>query len=739
MIKTILSNSKNKKFLQSIYSHENSLKKLSNKELLSLIKNNLDNKSLSFAIIKEASIRTLNLDPFHTQLLGAFYLSQGKVIEMKTGEGKSLTAAIAAVYNSLLGHKSYIASVNEYLVKRDFDIYFPLFNFFDLTVDYTHSPNSKKDIYSSDIIYSVASTLIFDYLFDNMTYFKDDQSQLSRDFIIIDEIDSILIDEARTPFNVSGILSSPSFDFHQANSFVTSLVPDSDFILDFSLRSVTLLDSGVDKIESFFEIKLFQDDSSFIHFIEQSILANFFYKESIHYIIYENQIVLIDENTGVLLHGRHFSSGLQQAIEAKENIPLSPMTTIYAEITYQNYFHLFNKIAGMSGTIKTEESELSQVYGLEVVQLPTYKQNKRTDLPDLIFPTKNAKIQYLIKEVKKLHQLNIPILIGTSSVADNELIANLLLKEGLSINVLNAKNAFEESTIISQAGYAGSITIVTNMAGRGVDIKLDDISKNTGLFIFGFEKYESRRIDNQLRGRAGRQGDQGTTQFLVSLEDNIFNFLGDSKIINIIKNVGIDENEPINSKLISNQLLNAQKNIESTYFDLRKNLVQYDTIISKQRNIFYSLRNDILNYNLEQIVLKISDLTDFTTENVFTNDSLDFVALKNIYDISFDQQLSKDEFKSLLIKNIFFKYNDMPDEDTLMFLKSIYLDSLDKAWTKHIASLSDLKYGIGLRQLNHKDPLIEFNKESFFLFENFLKSIQIDILKSLLKIQFSKN
>lgn len=747
---------KNYKFNQFKKSIHSDFSKLSDKELLSLASSNKDSIYL-LNVVKEASKRVLGKNPYDEQLYGAKIIIDGMISEMKTGEGKSLVAAIAATVLGIQKRQVNIVTVNDYLVERDLTEQKPLFDFFNLSsgmiLSSDKDPKSKKLAYSSSIIYATNSELCFDYLRDNMVYDKDDKVQQSRDFVIIDEVDSILIDEARTPLIISGVSESNGIDLYAMNVFSDTLMSGkeivnenytkeytNDFFVDVKHNSLFLTDQGIQKVEEFFKIKnLYEnhDSSHIAHLVEQALIANHLYFKDVHYIIADNQLILIDENTGRLSIGKQLSNGLHQAIEAKEGIPLSVSTIVLSEISYQNFFKSFNKIGGMSGTAIGDIKEFQEIYHLDVIEVPTHKPVLRKDYKDLIFLTKNAKTKYLIKEIKKIHSKGQPILIGTASVEDNEYLATLLIKEGIPFNALNAKNAHLEAEIISNAGKVSAVTLATNMAGRGVDIKIDAAALAAGgLYVIGFERYTNSRIDNQLRGRSGRQGDVGESQFLISLEDDIIVKFGHSKLANLMNGLDFNENDIIESRFVSKSVEKAQKAVESLHFDYRKDLLKYDDIIHLQRKEIFKLRDSMLesDYDFDS---KIKELVSLSMHDLFVSGSLDKELLFERFGIELpsDSVFDLDTFSKIFIGNVFNKFKNIDISDANEIIRSVYLHVVDTYWREHLTHLEEMRKGVGLRQINQKDPLIEFNKEAFHLYGDMIKIIQIKILDSLLKLE----
>lgn len=760
---------KYQKLVSGINSLETTIKTLSDIELKEYAFTHKENTIKCLAAIREASFRTLNKRPFDVQLIGALTISEGKIAEMKTGEGKTLTAGIAATLNAIKGRTIFVVTVNDYLAQRDAEENMPLMQFFDLQVGLILSSikdNSfKKFQYSKNIIYGTNSEFGFDYLRDNMVYAIEDKVQCERDFVLIDEVDSILIDEARTPLIISGLQKETEIDFYAIDQLAKTLIEGketeeresfeyvkkttNDFVLNHKSRSVFLTESGVEKIEKALQIEnafLDHNTSKFIHAIEQSLIANYLFIEGKQYVIQDNKIILIDESTGRLATGRQLSNGLHQAIEAKENLEISDLTATVAEISYQNYFNTFKSLSGMTGTAKTEEAEFLEIYKLDVISIPTNKPIKREDKKDLIFLNEKSKINYLLKEVKEIHAKGQPILIGTNSVAQNNKLEEVLIKEGFKIEVLNAKNAARESEIIAKAGELNSITLATNMAGRGVDIKVTEESlKVGGLYVIGFERYENRRIDNQLRGRSGRQGDIGTSQFYISLEDPLIKIFGeeknDTKFKILMQKVGFKEEDVIESAMVTKSISKAQKRIEDMHFEGRKDLLKFDNVISTQRKEIYNIRDSILinfdyenrvNELIDYVSNKIFDHGEFTTQETIAENLLDYLK------IEFTEKLpeSKEDLANFIKRIIWDKFNVLTSEQKLYYVRMFYLQTLDEKWIAHLTEIDNLKAGINLRQINQKDPVTEFQKESYFMFLNLIEDIKINIVKVLFHLQF---
>jgi len=718
-----------------------------------------------FAIVKEAVKRTMNLNPFDVQLIGALSIVDGNISEMKTGEGKSLTAAIAATVLALQKRKVYVVTINDYLVKRDAEEHKPLYSFFNLSVGEIFTDLEmqfyKSNEYRSDIIYSTASELGFDYLRDNMVYKIEDKVQKELDFVIIDEIDSILIDEATTPMIISDRIDKDNEEMFKINRIAKKLKrgeekevrngleidkeTTGDFILNEKNFTVYLTERGIEKVEQELGIEnLFHNDfSKYVLLIDNAIKANFYYKRDVHYVVKDNEIVLVDQSTGRLTPGRQLSEGQHQALEAKEGLPVSPFSVTKGEISYQKFFLLFNNMSGMTGTASTEGAEFLEIYKLEVIEIPTNKPVQRIDKPDKLFITKEEKLRDFVHSIIEIHKSGQPILIGTSSVKTNEMIANELKKNGLVFSVLNANNAEKESEVISRAGEYKAITVATNMAGRGVDIKLSEEAKKAGgLFVLGYERYNNRRIDNQLRGRSGRQGDPGASQFYVSFQDDLLKVYGDTKKIQkrlSALGVGTDK-ELTENRLFSKFIEKAQKTIENQNFESRKNIVKYDNVIGTQREKIYEIRNSILEeFDPNE---KVTTLIDYAADEIFKGEYYDEDIIKERVDnlIGIEAYFEdKDQFKNFLAKVFLEKFEIMNGNlpEIQHMLRYIYLKNIDTQWIEHITTLDTLKEGIHLRSYNQKDPFIEFQKESFYMFQELLKKIKNAIIHDMVYIEIT--
>ena len=717
----------------------------------------------AFATAREASFRVIGERHFYVQILGALAIHYGNIAEMKTGEGKTLTAVLPAYLNALTGDGVHIITVNEYLVTRDAEWMGGILRFLGLTVAAnirSMSSKEKQDAYNCDILYSTNSEIGFDYLRDNMVVKKEERVQRKLNYAIIDEVDSILIDEARTPLIISGGEMTNANLYIQADQYAKSLKAEKDYIFDEKTRSVNLTEEGSDKAEKAFHIDNLYDieNATLLHFINQALRANYSMKRDIDYVVQDNEIVIVDQFTGRLMKGRAYSDGLHQAIEAKEGVNINQETKTLATITIQNLFRMYKKLAGMTGTAKTEEEEFRNIYNMYVIEIPTNKEVIRIDAPDLVYATKEAKYKAIIEFVKEKYQEGQPVLIGTIAIETSELISNLLKQAHIPHEVLNAKNHEREAEIISKIGLNKSVTIATNMAGRGTDIKLsDEIRALGGLCVVGTERHESRRIDNQLRGRSGRQGDPGYTQFFVSMKDDLMVRFGSDRIGTMMENMGLGD-QAIRSKAFTKSVGTAQKRVEGNNFDIRKNLLQYDDVMNNQREIIYDKRNKILdNESIHEMVLTtfrhhIEDLVkshiapegylteddykeimEFANENLLKKD----IKIKDIEDKKEEELI--DYLSKLVINEYEEKIKDIPPEVTQEFEKVITLQVLDNYWMEHINTMSHLREGIHLRGYAQEDPLRAYTMEGFDLFDSMLQKIDKDVSIFLLKAEIRQN
>ena len=719
----------------------------------------------AFATVREAAKRVINEKPFYTQLLGALAIHYGNIAEMKTGEGKTLTSVMPAYLNALTGKGVHIVTVNEYLASRDAAWMGQIFEFLGLTVGTNLrdlSPAEKRERYNCDVLYSTNNEIGFDYLRDNMVVRKEDRVQRPLNFAIVDEVDSVLIDEARTPLIISGGAMHSNNQYIDAQRFVRDLKENEDYIIDEKTNSINLTDEGSRKCESFYGIDNMYDikHSALVHHINQALRANFTMKNEVDYVVQDGKVVIVDQFTGRLMQGRAFSEGLHQAIEAKEGVKINEETKTLATITFQNLFRMYKKLSGMTGTAKTEEEEFRNIYNMYVIQIPTNKPIIRKDMADLIFATKQDKYNAIIQEIKERHATGQPVLVGTIAIETSELISNMLKKERIKHEVLNAKNHAREAEIIAKAGEIGSVTIATNMAGRGTDIKLGEgVKELGGLCVIGTERHESRRIDNQLRGRAGRQGDPGYTQFFVSFEDDLMVRFGTDRFKDLLKAAGLGTTITLRSKTMTKNVESAQKKVEGNNFDIRKSLLQYDDVMGKQREIMYERRNEILDsdsihesiinlikdhiYNLvmshlveqpELLEFDCSEICEYVNENLLRNSNM---KLSEIINKSTDEVIQILEDK--IIGEYENKIKDLPEEIVNDFEKVIALRVIDTHWMEHINTMDHLKEGIGLRSYAQNNPLVEYTNEGFQLFDEMLDTINREITKYLLKAEIKQN
>ena len=719
----------------------------------------------AFATVREAAKRVINEKPFYTQVLGALAIHYGNIAEMKTGEGKTLTSVMPAYLNALTGEGVHIITVNEYLASRDAAWMGQIFKFLGLTVGTNLrdlSPAEKRERYNCDVLYSTNNEIGFDYLRDNMVVRKEDRVQRPLNFAIVDEVDSVLIDEARTPLIISGGAMHSNNQYTDAQRFVRDLKENEDFIIDEKTKSINLTDEGSKKCEKFYGIDNMYDIkySALVHHINQALRANFTMKNEVDYVVQDGKVVIVDQFTGRLMQGRAFSEGLHQAIEAKEGVKINEETKTLATITFQNLFRMYKKLSGMTGTAKTEEEEFRNIYNMYVIQIPTNKPVIRKDMADLIFATKQDKYNAIIKEIKERHATGQPVLVGTIAIETSELISNMLKKERIKHEVLNAKNHAREAEIIAKAGEIGSVTIATNMAGRGTDIKLGEgVKELGGLCVIGTERHESRRIDNQLRGRAGRQGDPGYTQFFVSFEDDLMVRFGTDRFKDLLQAAGLGTTINLRSKTMTRNVETAQKKVEGNNFDIRKSLLQYDDVMGRQREIMYERRNEILDsesihesiinlikdhiYNLvmshlveqpELLEFDCSEICEYVNENLLRNSNMKLSEIIN---------KSKDEVIQILEDKIIGEYEnkikDLPEEIVNDFEKVIALRVIDTHWMEHINTMDHLKEGIGLRSYAQNNPLVEYTNEGFQLFDEMLDTINREITKYLLKAEIKQN
>ncbi|MCK5109894.1 MAG: preprotein translocase subunit SecA [Arcobacteraceae bacterium] len=730
-----------------------------------------------FAMVREASKRTLGMRHYDVQILGGMVLHDGRIAEMKTGEGKTLVGTLAVALNALSGKGVHVVTVNDYLASRDAKELEPLYNFLGYSIGALtgdlHEDGLRKEQYIADITYGTNNEFGFDFLRDNMHYDLEEKVQREHNFVIVDEVDSILIDEARTPLIISGPTDHKSENYIQANQIALKLEKGTrteatnpgdeatvtgDFTVDEKNKIVLLNEAGIIKAEELLGVENMYslENAHLSHHLDQALKSNYIFEKDVDYVVQNNEVIIVDEFTGRLSEGRRFSDGLHQALEAKENVKIQEESQTLADITFQNYFRMYNKLAGMTGTAQTEATEFAEIYNLDVVSIPTNVPITRDDKNDLIFRTENEKFNAVCQKIKDINKSGQPILVGTASIEKSEHLHALLKKEKVPHTVLNAKQHEKEGKIIEDAGLKGAVTIATNMAGRGVDIKLPQECKDLGgLMIIGTERHESRRIDNQLRGRSGRQGDVGESQFFLSLEDNLLRIFGSDKIAGVMKRLGLEEGEHIESGMVTRAVENAQKKVEAMHFESRKHLLEYDDVANQQRKVIYNFRNDLLNPEFD-ITGKLDENRAEYVANLLSeceimdgipseDYNLEKVVLKLLEDINI--QLSQDDIKADTFDEIEQKlitilstiYNDkmgmaVPDQRSEIE-RILYLQILDKAWREHLYSMDTLKTGIGLRGYNQKDPLVEYKKESYNMFIELIASIKNEIIRVLFTIQ----
>ncbi|WRE22593.1 preprotein translocase subunit SecA [Helicobacter pylori] len=715
----------------------------------------------SFAITREASKRILKMRHFDVQLIGGMVLNDGKIAEMKTGEGKTLVATLAVALNALKGESVYVVTVNDYLAHRDSKEMEPLYHFLGYSVGTitasVRDDDERLEIYSKDIVYGTNNEFGFDYLRDNMKYSLEHKVQKSHAFAIVDEVDSILIDEARTPLIISGPVDRRMENYNKADEVAKSMQVEIDFTIDEKNRAILITEEGIKKAENLFGVdNLYKiENAALSHHLDQALKANYLFFIDKDYIVANNEVVIVDEFTGRLSEGRRFSEGLHQALEAKEGVSIKEESQTLADITFQNYFRMFSKLAGMTGTAQTEATEFLEIYNLEVVSIPTNLAIKRKDLNDLIYKSEKEKFDAVILKIKELHDKGQPVLVGTASIEKSETLHALLKKERIPHTVLNAKQHTKEAEIIKDAGLKGAVTIATNMAGRGVDIKLtDEIKELGGLYIIGTERHESRRIDNQLRGRSGRQGDPGTSQFYLSLEDNLLRIFGSDRIKGVMEKLGLKDGEHIESKLVTRAVENAQKKVENLHFESRKHLLEYDDVANEQRKSVYKFRDELLDVNYD-ISAKITENREYALHQIFSKlkafdhqnlSEEELLGLKNILKEDFNAHVSLEDLKkaspieSFVAEKLKSDYENkmkvLDSEQRSRIERIVYLQILDNAWREHLYTMDNLKTGINLRGYNQKDPLVEYKKESYNLFLEFIEDIKIEAIKTFSKIQF---
>ena len=741
----------------------------------------------AFAVVREAGRRTLNMRHFDVQLIGGVALHEGKIAEMKTGEGKTLVATLPVYLNALAGKGVHVVTVNEYLAQRDAEWMGKIYKFLGLTVGviYHDMPEEeRKAAYLADVTYGTNNEFGFDYLRDNMKFSIDQYVQRDLNYAIVDEVDSILIDEARTPLIISGPAEESTDKYYQVNAIIPHLKKEKHYTIDEKARSSMLTEEGIALVEELLKIdNLYAPENiETLHHVNQALKAHTLFKNEVDYVVVDGKVVIIDEFTGRMMPGRRYSDGLHQALEAKEGVPIENENQTLASITFQNYFRMYNKLAGMTGTAETEAEEFHSTYKLEVLVVPTHRPMIRIDYPDVIYRTEQEKFDAVIEEIRELYDQGRPVLVGTISIEKSERLSKILKKRGVPHNVLNAKHHAKEAEIIAQAGQKNAVTIATNMAGRGTDIVLGEgVPDLGGLHILGTERHESRRIDNQLRGRAGRQGDPGSSRFYLSLEDDLLRIFGSDRISGLMAKLGMENGQPIEHPMVSKAVENAQRKVEAHNFDIRKHLLEYDDVMNRQREVIYTLRRDILTGgNQKEVLLDCVDevlgekLEEICREDIYPEE-WDVAAIDEYLERIFTLRLRKVDDKYLQVEG----YEPLPLEhcdaqklhDYLMqaltdfynrkeeklqplferlarvdegwgglreFEKGVMLRTLDRLWREHLLAMDHLKEGIGLRGYAQKNPLIEYKKEGFNLFSDMVFRMKEEIAESLFRLQIDE-
>ncbi|NME82668.1 preprotein translocase subunit SecA [Clostridium sp. SM-530-WT-3G] len=718
----------------------------------------------AFAVVREASSRVLGMKHYDEQLMGGIVLHQGRIAEMKTGEGKTLVGTSPAYLNGLSGNGVHIVTVNDYLAKRDAEQMSELYGFLGLTTGViVHELNNeqRREAYACDITYGTNNEFGFDYLRDNMVIYKEERVQKPLNFAVVDEVDSILIDEARTPLIISGQGDKSTEFYRIADRFAKKLVAEKDFTKDEKANAILLTDEGIKKAEATFNVDNYADAENLElqHYVTQALKANFAMKKDKDYMVKDGEVIIVDEFTGRLMEGRRYSDGLHQAIEAKEGVKIARESKTLATITFQNYFRMYKKLSGMTGTALTEEGEFREIYGLDVIVIPTHRPIARKDNPDLVFSTEMGKFKAVADEVAKAYEKRQPVLVGTVSIEKSELVSNLLKKRGIPHRVLNAKFHEQEAEIISHAGEAGNVTIATNMAGRGTDIKLGEgVRENGGLKIIGTERHESRRIDNQLRGRSGRQGDPGESTFFISLEDDLMRIFGSEKIQGVVEKLGLKEDEAIESKMVSKAIENAQKKVEGNNFDIRKTLLGYDDVMNIQREVIYKQRAEVLEGEdvKQEILSMVREVIADAVNTHITGDSDDYreeflhlmVYLQDLclppnkVNLPALENMSNEEIIDYLYNIAVEFYNEKEAEFTPERLREIervvLLKAVDTNWMNHIDAMDHLKQGIGLQAFKQIDPVQAYQMEGSEMFEQMIKEIKKETVRLLFHVKVEK-
>ncbi|MCI1633287.1 MAG: preprotein translocase subunit SecA [Liquorilactobacillus nagelii] len=720
----------------------------------------------AFAVVREGAKRVLGLYPFRVQIYGGVVLHEGNIAEMKTGEGKTLTATMPVYLNALAGKGVHVVTVNEYLAQRDATEMGELYTWLGLTVGLniaSKSSDEKREAYNCDITYSTNSELGFDYLRDNMVVYREDMVQRPLNFVVVDEVDSILIDEARTPLIISGQAEPTTALYIRTDRFAKTLTEKKDYKIDLESKSVALTEQGIRKAEKYFGLaNLYDpDNTALTHHLDNALRANFIMLRDKDYVVSDGEVMIVDQFTGRIMEGRRYSDGLHQAIEAKERVEIQQETKTMANITYQNYFRMYKKIAGMTGTAKTEDEEFREIYNMEVTTIPTNKPVIRDDRPDLLYPTLKSKFKAVVEDIQQRHEKGQPILVGTVAVETSELLAKLLDQAGIAHSVLNAKNHAKEAEIIMNAGQRGAVTIATNMAGRGTDIKLGPgVREVGGLAVIGTERHESRRIDNQLRGRSGRQGDPGVTQFYLSLEDDLMLRFGSERVKALLERFKVaDEDAVIQSKMISRQVESAQKRVEGNNYDTRKQVLQYDDVMREQREVIYSQRQQVImeDESLKSVIMPMVKRTVEHIVQMHTQGEQKDWNLQAIIDFAIAAMVNEDsiavndltgkkpeEIINYLMdraeSNYRLKEKQLYDAAQMLeFEKVVILRVVDSRWMDHIDEMDQLRQSIGLRGYGQLNPLVEYQTDGFRMFEQMIGDIEYDVTRLFLKAEIRQD
>lgn len=717
----------------------------------------------AFAVVREAAWRTVQMRPFDAQIVGGLVLHEGKIAEMKTGEGKTLAATMPIYLNALPGKGTHLVTVNDYLARRDAEWMGPIYKMLGMTVGvivHGLDDDERRDAYHADITYGTNNEFGFDYLRDNMKFSLEDYAQREFHYAIVDEVDSILVDEARTPLIISGPSEESTDKYYRINQVIPRLRKEKDYTIDEKSRTVVLTEEGVSRVESYLKVQNLYEPKNMelLHHVNQALKAHTLFKRDVDYVVKEGEVIIVDEFTGRVMPGRRYSDGLHQALEAKEKVKIERENQTLASITFQNYFRMYKKLAGMTGTADTEAAEFKKIYNLDVLVVPTNMPMIRTDHTDVIYKTEKEKFNATIEEIKELHQTGRPVLVGTISIEKSELLSKYLTRTGIKHHVLNAKHHEREAEIVAEAGQRGQVTISTNMAGRGTDIKLGEgVAELGGLHILGTERHESRRIDNQLRGRSGRQGDMGSSRFYLSLEDDLLRIFGAERISSIMDKIGIEENQPIEHKMISKAIENAQKRVEGQNFDIRKHLLEYDDVMNRQRQVIYEQRKKVLRgedlwKDIEEMTEELVD--DLIPDYIEEKQHPEEWNLKGLDDMVFKQfslklnlsdperGLNQEEIRETIISAVkaHLKKKEEDFGKPLMdhLIRMIMLQSIDTRWKDNLLGMDHLKEGIGLRGYGQKDPIREYQKEGYEMFMDMVYRIKTDTIEKLCRVQIQR-